>query len=168
MHTVRKFTTIASATFLFASGFAVTPALATPGNGFTPSGIVSGSFGPLDVNNQFGAWHMDLEATPATDVGADRLTVAPGGASGWHSHPSAVFVTVTQGTIHWLNGSDPLCGRHVYTVGQSFIEDGGVVHNVRNASRTANAEFIAIHINPTGTSGPAFRIDKPAPTNCKF
>jgi quercetin dioxygenase-like cupin family protein len=149
--------------------------LATPGSGFTPSGIVSGSFGQIHLSrsnqarNQDLKWGMILTTTDDTDVGADRLTVAPGGVSGWHTHPSAVFVTVTSGSIVWTDGSNPLCPSTTYSAGQSFIEDAYVVHNVRNASNSVGAEFIAIHLNPTGTSGPAFRIDVPTvPNNCNF
>lgn len=155
--------------------FASSTALATPGSGFTPSGIVSGSFGQIHLSranqarNQDLKWGMILTTTDDTDVGADRLTVAPGGVAGWHMHPSAVFVTVTSGSIVWTNGSDPLCTSHTYNAGQSFIEDAYVIHNVRNASNSVGAEFIAIHLNPTGTSGPAFRIDVPTvPNNCNF
>lgn len=103
-----------------------------------------------------------------TDVGTDRVSVAAGGSSGWHAHPSAVFITVTQGSIIWINGSDPVCPPHTYSAGQSFIEDAYIIHNVRNASNSATAEFFAQHINPTGTSGPPFRLDRPEPTNCHF
>ena len=168
MQTIRIVTTAASAAALLASAVIVSPALATPGHGFAPSGIVVGHYGPIDVDSTWSPWEMHLTATPDTDVGADKLTVQPGGESGWHAHPSAVFVTVTQGSIKWQNGSDPLCPKHTYTAGQSFIEQAGVNHNVRNASKTDAAEFIAIHINPTGTSGPGFRLDRPKPTNCGF
>ena len=167
MQTIRTVLTAASAAAL-ASAVIVSPALATPGHGFAPSGIVVGHYGPIDVDSTWSPWEMHLTATPDTDVGADKLTVQPGGESGWHAHPSAVFVTVTQGSIKWQNGSDPLCPKHTYTAGQSFIEQAGVNHNVRNASKTDAAEFIAIHINPTGTSGPGFRLDRPKPTNCGF
>ena len=76
-------------------------------------------------------------------------------------------MTVTQGSIEWRDGADPLCTKHNYSAGQSFIEDAGAPHNVRNLSKTAGAEFIAIHINPTGTSGPAFRLDRSRPNNCR-
>jgi len=168
MQTIRTVVTAASAAALLASTAFVSPALATPGHGFAPSGIVTGHFGTLDVDSVWAPWEMHLTASPDSDVGADRLTVQPGGESGWHAHPSAVFVTVTQGSIIWQNGSDPLCPKHTYTVGQSFIEQVGVNHNVRNASKTVGAEFVAIHINPTGTSGPGFRLDRATPTNCKF
>ncbi len=150
-------------------------ALATPGSGFTPSGIVIGHYGLIHLDRSNLArdndlkWGMTLTTTDDTDVGADRLTVAPGGVSGWHKHPSAVFVTVTSGSIVWTNGSNPLCPSHTYTAGQSFIEEAYVIHNVRNASNSVGAEFIAIHVNPTGTSGPPFRIDVPSvPNNCNF
>lgn len=150
-------------------------ALGTPGSGFTPSGIVAGHFGTIHLDTSALArdkdlkWSMVLKTTDDTDVGADRLTVAPGGVAGWHKHPSAVFVTVTSGSIIWTNGSDPLCTSHTYNAGDSFIEEAYVIHNVRNASNSVGAEFIAIHINPTGTSGPPFRIDVPqAPNNCNF
>ena len=161
----------ASSVALSASTLFAAPALATPGSGFVPSGIVTGHFGSIQLNtagNKTDKWGMILKTLDDTDVGADKLTVAPDGVAGWHAHPSAVFVTVTQGSIVWTNGSDPLCTSYTYSAGQSFIEDAYIIHNVRNASSSQGAEFIAIHINPTGTSGPSFRLDRPAPNNCNF
>jgi quercetin dioxygenase-like cupin family protein len=171
MKSLRTITISTVAVALIASS----AALATPGSGFTPSGIVVGHFGEIHLSRSNQArdkdlkWGMILTTTDDTDVGADRLTVAPGGVAGWHAHPSAVFVTVTSGSIIWTDGSNPLCPSTTYTAGQSFIEDAYVIHNVRNASNSVGAEFIAIHLNPTGTSGPSFRIDvSPAPNNCNF
>ena len=143
---------------------------ATPGTGFVPSPIVIGHYGSIDVkteSNKVGHWGMILKTKDDTDVDADRLNIAPSGVSGWHSHPSAVFVTIIQGSVQWFNGSDPACPSTTYHAGQSFIEDAFIIHNVKNASTSAAAEMVAIHINPTGTSGPAFRIDEPKPTNCR-
>jgi quercetin dioxygenase-like cupin family protein len=167
---MKKFRTMtgAAAAALLASVCLIAPSFATSGSGFTPSGIVVGHYGTLNVNtasDKTEKWGMILKTLDATDVGADKLTVAAGGYSGWHSHPSAVFVTVTQGSITWYDGSNPLCTPHTYTAGQSFIEPAYHIHDVRSAG---GAEFIAIHINPTGTSGPAFRIDEAQPNNCSF
>ena len=71
------------------------------------------------------------------------------------------------GSVQWFNGSDPACPSTTYHAGQSFIEDAFIIHNVKNASSSAAAEMVAIHINPAGTSGPAFRVDEPRPTNCR-
>lgn len=167
---IESFPAYVSATAIAgAAGLVIAPAQATPGSGFTPSGIVAGHFGTIDVkteSDKVGHWGMILKTKDDTDVGADRLSVAPGGYSGWHSHPSAVFVTVTHGTIVWYDGDNPVCPGHTYHTGDSFIEPAFHVHNVKNASNSSSAEFIASHINPTGTSGPAFRVDEGKPTNC--
>lgn len=147
------------------------PAMATPGNGFQPAPIVNGHFGTLNENtagDKTGKWGLHLKTLDDTDIGADRLTVQPSGFSGWHAHPAPVFVTVTQGTIIWHDGSDPLCTAHTYSVGESFIEGAYRVHNVENASSSDTAEFIAIVIKPEGFVGPAFRLDRPEPNNCDF
>ena len=147
------------------------PALATPGSGFVPSPIVNGNFGQISENtasDKTGSWGMILKTLDDTDIGADRLTLQPGGYSGWHGHPANEFVTVTQGSIVWYDGSDPLCTPHHYSAGESFIERAYRIHDVRNASNSASAEYVAIVIKPAGYVGPAFRLDRPEPNNCNF
>ena len=169
MKSFRTIAASAAAAALVASSVIVAPALATPGSGFAPSGIVNGHFGTLHVNtpgDKTDKWGLILKTLDGTDVGADRLTVQPQGYSGWHAHPAPVFVTVTQGTIEWFD--DSLCAAHTYTVGQSFIEPAYRAHNVRNpaAAGGAVAEFVAIVIKPAGFVGPAFRIDRDQPSSC--
>lgn len=157
-----------AAAALIASSLFGGPALATPNSGVTPTTVVTGHYGQIDVkteNNKVGHWGMILKTKDDTDMGTDSIAVAGGGFTGWHSHPSAVFVTVVEGSIVWYNGTDPLCPAHTYTTGQSFIEDAFVIHNATNASATVPAKFVAMHINPTGVP---FRIDSPKPNNCNF
>lgn len=149
----------------------MSPALSTPGSGFAPNPVVNGHFGTLNVNTadkKTDKWGMHLKTLSGTDMGVDRLTVQPGGYSGWHAHPAPVFVTVTQGSIIWYDGSNPLCSGTTYSAGQSFIESTGRIHNVVNASSANPAEVIAIVIKPEGFVGPAFRLDRPQPNNCSF
>lgn len=163
--------TCAATAVLVTTSSLVAPALATPGQNFAPAPIVNGHFGTLHVNtpgNKTGKWGMNLKTLAPTDIGADRLTVQGGGFSGWHAHPAPVFVTVTQGSIIWYDGSNPLCTPNTYSAGQSFIEDAYVIHNVANASASETAEFIAIVIKPVGFVGPPFRIDRAKPSNCNF
>lgn len=169
MKHLRIFAFGASAATLVASSLFVVPALATTGSGFAPSAIVSGNFGTLNINtasDKTGKWGLILKTLDNTDIAADRLTVQPSGFSGWHAHPSPVYVTVLQGSINWIDGSNPLCTGQTYAAGQSFIEDAYQIHNVRNASSSAEAAFVAITIKPAGFVGPAFRLDRPQPTNC--
>ena len=162
----------AAAIALIASSLLASPVLATPGEGFMPNPVVNGHFGTLNINtagDKTDKWGLHLKTQDDTDMGADRLSVQPGGFSGWHRHPAPVFVTITQGSIVWTDGSDPLCTAHHYSAGQSFIEKAYVPHNVANASESESAEFIAIVIKPAGFVGPAFRMDvSPAPNNCNF
>lgn len=145
------------------------PALATPGSGFAPSPIVNGHFGTLTINtadDKTDKWGMVLKTLDSTDIGADRLTVQPQGYSGWHAHPSPVFVTVTQGTIEWYDAA--LCAAHTYHVGDSFIEPAYAPHNVRNPAAAGGpvAEFVAVVIKPAGFVGPAFRLNRDEPSSC--
>ena len=148
-----------------------THAFATPGSGFMPGGIVNGSFGKISVNtagDKTGKWGLIMKTLDDTDMGVDRLTISPGGFSGWHAHPGPVFVTVTAGAVVWTDGSDPLCTAHNFSMGDSYIEQAYDVHNVRNASMSQGAEVVAITIKPEGFVGPAFRLDRPEPNNCDF
>jgi quercetin dioxygenase-like cupin family protein len=106
---------------------------------------------------------MLLKTHDDTDVGADSITLAGGGHTGWHSHPAAVFVTVVRGSIVWYDGGNPVCPGHHYSSGQSFTEDAGVIHNAVNASGSAEAQFIAVRMNPTGVP---FVANENKPTNC--
>ena len=160
---------IAGAAALVASSLSIAPAIATPGSGFAPSPIVNGHFGTLNENtagDKTGKWGLILKTLDSTDIGADRLTVQPQGVSGWHAHPSPVFVTVTQGTIEWYD--DALCAAHTYTVGESFIEAPYRAHNVRNPAAPGGqvAEFVAVVIKPAGFVGASFRLDRDEPSSC--
>ena len=164
MRKIHKLAPGAGATVaLIASSFAISPATATPGSGISVSPVVNGQFGTIDQNaGPVGNWNLHVKSTDATDVGSDKLTLQPGGYTGWHNHPAPVFVTVTKGTIQWFDGSDPICAWKSYTAGQSFIEPALRTHNARNPTDHAS-EFIAIRLNPTGVP---FRTDQSEPNNC--
>ena len=152
---------------LAASACIGAPALATGGSGISVSNLVTGHYGLINENtdqNKTGKWGMILKTLDDTDIGVDELIIQPGGYTGWHAHPSAVFVTVIEGSIVYTDGSDPLCTPRTYTAGQSFIEGAYRIHNIQNTSGGV-ATFKAVHVNPTGVT---FRIDRPEPNNCSF
>jgi quercetin dioxygenase-like cupin family protein len=59
-----------------------------------------------------------------------RVAIEPDGTSGWHSHPSHVFVLVRRGHVAVFNGDD--CSRTVYNTGDVFTEMPGHVHKAKN------------------------------------
>jgi len=148
---------------------AAAPAAATPGSNFVPSPVVNGHFGTLTINTadqKTDKWGMVLKTLDDTDIGADQLTVQPGGYSGWHAHPAPVFITVTEGTIEWYDAAT--CAAHSHTAGTSsasFIEPPYAAHNVRNTG-SGVARFYAIVIKPAGYVGLAFRLNRDEPSSC--
>jgi quercetin dioxygenase-like cupin family protein len=110
-------------------------------------------------------------ATAATIAGGDErdvvvqsATFAPGGHSGWHSHPGATVIYVVSGTFSFYPATT--CQRQNFTAGQGVVEQGGGVQLARNESTTEPLVLFVVYFDvPTATPG-AFRIDQPEPSNC--
>jgi quercetin dioxygenase-like cupin family protein len=82
-----------------------------------------------------------------------KVTVPPGGSFGWHSHPSAVAVAITSGTLTLYDPSYPNCGPKRFSRGQGFVEQRNHVHLARNegtAPVTLYATYLGVplHANP--------------------
>jgi quercetin dioxygenase-like cupin family protein len=101
----------------------------------------------------------------SSDVYVQSNTWAPGGSTGWHSHPGDSLIIVTAGTITDYEGHDPACTPHVYKTGMSFVDPGGHhVHILRNQG-TVEAKTIAVQFIPADA---ARRIEVADPGNCHF
>ena len=74
-----------------------------------------------------------------TDDGKDyvfrEITIAPGGSTGWHSHPGQLFGVVKEGVLMHNRADCTMDG--LYAAGQSIAEKGGpdYVHIGRNSAR---------------------------------
>jgi quercetin dioxygenase-like cupin family protein len=134
-----------------------TPALSTPGSGVV--GPVLGR-GVLE-----GKARLKIKSA-ASDVVVQHITIAPGGHTGWHSHPGPVVVLVTAGELTLYRGNDRNCVPHSFSAGESFIDPGrGNIHIARNEGATP-MELYATYLDVP--IGGAFRIDVPDPGNCSF
>jgi quercetin dioxygenase-like cupin family protein len=92
-------------------------------------------------------------------------TLAPGGTTGWHSHPGPSLIFVVFGEVTNYMGDDSNCTPHVYTAGQGFVDAGGSdVHMLRN-NGSVPAETVAVQFLQAGA---VRRIDEPDPGNCHF
>jgi hypothetical protein len=88
----------------------------------------------------------------------------PRRATGWHSHPGPVFITVTQGQLTYYLYDDPDCTPHVVSAGQGIVDDGSG-HIVRNESGAA-AQDVSVILAPVAG---AFRGELTAPgPHCDF
>lgn len=89
------------------------------------------------------------------DVTTLRITLPPGGSTGWHRHPGPGFMTVTQGAVT-VYAND--CTKTTYAKGQSYVEVPGLVNLVRNDGAEP-AIFVGTFVVPTTAT---LRLDVPA------
>jgi quercetin dioxygenase-like cupin family protein len=140
-------------------------AMATQGSGITSTNVSVGLFGDIDVNAHVDGYKVSIDTKGPTDLYVVSNVIAPGGHTGWHTHPGPSLITVKSGTIMAYDGDDPTCSPTVYAAGEGFVDPGdGHVHILRNEAG-APAETIAVQLLPQGS---VRRIDVPAPGNCPF
>lgn len=145
-----------------ASLVALGVASATPGAG--ASGTTLGR-GTLAAGDKIKTDQVKLQVRDDLDVVTQTITIAPGGHTGWHSHPGPVLVTITAGAMTFYDGDDRTCSPVVYNTGDAFIDKGqGHVHIARNEGST-NLVLYATYLLPVGAP---LRTDEPAPGNCPF
>jgi quercetin dioxygenase-like cupin family protein len=128
-------------------------ALATP-----PSGLVN-----VLLARGTDASEGTLPIQMGTDVVMAQITVDPGGASGWHSHPGGAIIVVKQGTPTVYRAIGSQCQTTTYGPGDAFIERPGEVDDVLNA---ATAPYVLYVTFPRVPPGGAARIDEPDPGTC--
>jgi quercetin dioxygenase-like cupin family protein len=142
------------------------PAGATPGCGITIQDLSVGRFpsGSLDLMCIDGRlWHLITRVKGDSDVLVTRYTFAPGGHTGWHTHPGPSLVTVVSGELTLYEGDDPTCTPTIYGAGETFTDVGcGDVHLARNAGNV-DTVLMVVHILPAGQPR---RIDAADPGNC--
>ena len=103
----------------------------------------------------------------AADFTVQQITLAPGGATGWHTHPGPALVLVRSGAITLYNATAG-CSGTTYRAGQSFVDKGfGNVHIARNEAPAGNVDLYVLYLTPAGAG---VRIDTPTPTasTCGF
>lgn len=101
------------------------------------------------------AWEAKLTTSGPANFIVQDVVYAPGGHTGWHSHPGILLSSVIEGSIEWYDGQ---CNLHVYNAGDSLTESTAL-HYVRNVG-TTDAHFMVTYVIAQGQPR---RIDEPAP-----
>lgn len=87
---------------------------------------------------------IELETEEAFDVAVARITLKPGGTSGWHVHPGPTVVTVTAGELTHVRDD---CSEETVTAGQTTVESGpddlGTVYNHGDTDLVVIVTFFA-------------------------
>jgi hypothetical protein len=118
------------------------------------------------------------------DIVVATIKLAPGGSSGWHSHPGGAIAIVQQGEVTFYspvaNGDDEQGqsqsdeeggGQHLncvitrYTQGQAFVEFPGEVGFAKNTGSIETIIVATFPGVPVGVIG-GQRIDQPNPGTC--
>jgi quercetin dioxygenase-like cupin family protein len=102
-----------------------------------------------------------ITGTDERDVVVQQVTIAPGGHSGWHSHPGATVINVDAGTFTFYSATD--CVAQNFAAGQGVVEAGGGVQLARNEGTEPLVLHVVYFDVPVGGD---FRIDEPEPANC--
>jgi hypothetical protein len=143
-----------------AGAIAAGAALATPGSGVLGAPILAR--GTLD-----GHFKLKLhKSSNQGDVAVQQVTLAPGGSTGWHTHPGPAVVIVKSGSFTLYDAHDDTCTGTPYSAGQVFVDSGyGHVHIGRNEGAT-NTELYVTYLDVPAGAAP--RIDAPDPGLCTF
>jgi hypothetical protein len=139
---------------------------ASPASNVTPTPIARGTFPAFNVRSDpHGPVDFRAHASQPVDIFVRQHDYAPGGQTGWHSHPGPVFLTVTKGELTVYEYDDPDCKAVAVHEGEGYV-DTGRGHLVRNESG-APAQDVSVIMAPINKG--AFRGELPAPNpNCGF
>jgi quercetin dioxygenase-like cupin family protein len=139
-------------------------ARATTSSGTTSSLVgPPATFSPFKVKRQgINDWEVEVEAKQGLAIATQTITFAPGGQSGWHSHPGPVFISVREGTMTFYEED---CSATVRTAGEGFLDTGSHPHLARNESG-APATNVVTYFAPPHTPSTGLRIDRPQPLTC--
>jgi hypothetical protein len=158
-------------------------AFATPASGFVGTTIAMGRFDEIDLfnhqltlpaanpglvrkNTTTGSVWLALQKTKGiSDLYVQNNVWAPGGSTGWHSHPGYSLIIVTAGTVTAYDGDDRNCSPTLYTQGMGFVDPGGDHFHLLRNEGAVEARTVAVQLVPADA---VRRIDAPSPGNCSF
>ena len=132
-------------------------AWATPAQGFFTT-LIAGpvAMEEIDIKSNTDDHKIKIQTRGEWEARVVNLRIVPGGNSGWHSHPGAVFVVVKAGTItfHYADGTSA-----VHPAGTGFVEDADDVALAENKG-TTDVEAVVLFLT---RAGEAPRTDEPQP-----
>ena len=86
----------------------------------------------------------------------EKITIAPGGSFGWHTHTAPVAVAVAAGTLTVFDPTVNSCAPFKVSKGASFVEPANHVHLARNDGKKPVTVYV-VYLGSRSTSGRARR-----------
>ncbi|QIO21262.1 cupin domain-containing protein [Haloarcula sp. JP-L23] len=97
----------------------------------------------------------------ASTIVLARVTLEPGGTTGWHTHPGPVVVNLAEGEIEVVFSHT--CTTHTYAAGEAFVDPGGHEEVARNPSDTQRAVAYALFLAVPDGESPTTHVE---PQDC--
>jgi hypothetical protein len=124
---------------------------ATPGSGISSELLGRATLDPFRINQPP---DFLIQSKGEKDVAIQKVTISPGGHTGWHTHPGPILAIVTEGQIkHTRFTEKDGCIEHVFGPGapeQAFVEIPNQVHSARNEGNIDAVLYIAPLNIPVG------------------
>jgi quercetin dioxygenase-like cupin family protein len=86
-----------------------------------------------------------------SDVVVQKVTIEPGAAAAWHTHPGAETAIITAGTLTFFDGDDPNCAPRQVHAGQVVVGSGHV-HQGRNLGQDPVQIVVTYYDVPAGAA----------------
>lgn len=141
-------------------------ALATPPFGFLVNAILAKGIDVRNIHQQaeitrnpdgsVDPWGAEVHTHGTTDFYVQHLVLAPGGYSGWHTHPGILMGTVVSGSIELYNANRE---KQTVNTGQMYFENGNV-HAIVNTGQADADIYLAYLIKHNAPR----RLEADAPT----
>ena len=85
-------------------------------------------------------------SVPGREAVLTRVSISPGGAAGWHTHPGDEISYVAEGELSLMVAGQPT--RKVVP-GEGFVIPAGTVHNARNETAAA-VNLVGVYVVEKG------------------
>jgi hypothetical protein len=116
---------------------AAVPAMATTGTGVSATILARG----VTVDRP------DTRGDVPYGVAVQKLTIAPGGSTGWHTHLGRAVTIVKSGTLTVYGTTSRHCEGRAYQAGQVYVDQGyGRVQLGRNESRFKALQLVVTYL----------------------
>ena len=120
-----------------------------------PAGITRTELGRGTVEDDY-----EVEGFGGSDVVVQSVTIDPGGASGWHTHPGAEIAIVKAGRLTFFDADDPDCDATTYGPGQVLVRLGHP-HLARNLTDEL-VEIVVTYVDVPAGAPAAAPAEEPA------
>jgi hypothetical protein len=144
-----------------------TVVIATPGAGAVGTILARAAFTDVvDIKMKLRDEREVIHVPGARETVMQQIVIAPGGHTGWHSHPGPAIALVKSGELTLYSSDDPTCTGRPFGPGQAFVDSGqGHVHIARNLTNQPTEVWVTyLDVPPAGS----VRLDAADPGTCVF